>query len=297
MHFRFEYPIFLLLLLLLICFVKCKKVSKPFYIPKLEWISSSSPLSNLFTYLKMLVFSLFVFSLASPFVYSSISAQPRSGRAIVLALDASGSMNEVADSGKSKFEIVQSLSKDFINKRASDNIGIVVFGTFAFSASGVTYDHQSLKELLDMLEVEIAGKNTAIADALHQSIRSLSFSKAKEKIVILITDGINNSGSISINDAIKEAKKEKVKVYTIGIGDSKDYDRALLDHISSATFAKTFQAKDISDLKDIYSEIDSLNPSKIRSENYINKKALFIYPLFLGFLITLYLLAKEEGVV
>jgi len=299
MHFILEYPLALLLLPLALCFIYCKKQNQPFYIPKLEWIKSRSKWSSNTSLLKILTFLLLIFALASPIVYSSIIPNSRSGRAIVLALDTSGSMREsgIDKSGKSKFEIVLDLVSDFIDKRESDNIGVVAFGTFAFTASPITYDHAALKEILRFLEVEIAGKNTAIADALDQSLKTLSFSKAKQKIIILLTDGMNNAGSISINQAIDEAKSKGVKVYTIGLGKKGDFDEELLRHISQSTNAKTFKAKDKKELEDVYEELNRLIPSSIRSQNFLDKKELFIYPLLLATLLALFLYAKEEAIV
>ena len=297
MHISFEYPIAFLLLPLVLCFVYCKKHNKPFYIPKLEYISSKRRWIDLYSLLKILTFLLLIITLSAPFFYRSILPSKREGRAIVLALDSSGSMRESSfgKSDKSKFDIVLELVNDFIDKRVVDNIGIVAFGTFAFSAAPVTYDHEALKEILNMLEVEIAGKNTAIADAIKESIKNLSYSKAKEKIVLLLTDGENNSGTISINDAINLAKSKKIKVYTIGIGDEKNYDKKVLEYISSKTFAKSFSAKDKQELKKVYEEIDRLLKSKIRSENYVDKRYIYTPILLISILLSLYLLFKEEG--
>jgi Ca-activated chloride channel family protein len=299
MHYILEYPLFLALLPLSLCVIYCKKNQDIFYIPKLEYIRKKSNFLNLFTLIKIAIFILLVLSLTSPIAYDFISPSKRNGRAIVLALDTSGSMRESGfdKTDKTKFDILLELVSDFIDKRVDDNIGIVAFGSFAFSPSPVTYDHQSLKELLNMLEVEIAGKNTAISDGIIQSIETLKVSNAKEKILILITDGMNNTGKSSINQAIQKAKEQNIKIYTIGLGEQKDYDYKLLTHISSQTMAKSFKAKNKDKLKEVYDEINSLYPSKLRSENYINKKALFIYPLFFALILSLWLLSKEEGLV
>ena len=299
MHYMVDYPLFLMLLPLTLCFVYCKKDSLAFYLPRLDFISSKSSFLNLFTIIKIITFILLVISLTSPISYSSITPLKRDGRAIVLALDTSGSMRESGfdESSDSKFEILLELVGDFIDKRVSDNIGVVAFGSFAFSPSPVTYDHQSLKEILNMLEVEIAGKNTAIADGIYQGIKTLKYANAKEKIIILITDGMNNSGKISINQALQKANSDDVKVYTIGLGDKRSYDFKLLNHISSKTMAKSFQATNKEELQDVYDEIDSLNPSPIRSEQYLDKKALFIYPLILALLLGGWLLLKDEGMI
>lgn len=299
MQFSFEYPYFLLLLPLVLCFITCKKNTSTRYLPRLDWIPKKQRLLNINTLLKIAIFSLGIFALSAPFTYDAITPSQKHGRDIVLTLDTSGSMRELGfskmDEKKSKFELLQTLATDFINKRVSDNIGVVAFGSFAYSASPVTYDHQSLKELLAMLEVEIAGKNTAIGDAIAQSITTLKFAKAKEKIIIMITDGISNAGSISIKEAVEKAKKEQIRIYTIGLG--KEFDKVILETIATETNAKTFSAKSAEELASVYAEIDNLNPSKIRSEQYMHKSVLF--PLLLAFALALFfwLLAREEKLI
>jgi Ca-activated chloride channel family protein len=270
------------------------------YLPRLDWIPKKSRLFNTQTLLKLATFLLLVLALSSPIAYDAISPSQKHGRDIVLALDTSGSMRETGFShdskGTSKFALLQTLVADFIDKRVSDNIGVVAFGTFAFSPSPITYDHQSLKELLSMLEVEIAGKNTAIGDAINQSLTTLSFAQAKEKVIILITDGISNAGSVSIQDAVLKAKNQHVKIFTIGLGSEKEFDAQLLKRISAETFAKSFAAKDAQSLHAVYDEIDALIPSTIRSEQYLDKKALFPLPLLLAMLLLFGLLAREKGI-
>ena len=299
MHYTFENPYFLLLLPLALCLLYCKKMGKSMYLPRLDWIPKKNRLFNIQTLLKLSIFFLLVFSLSSPIAYDTITPSQKHGRDIVLALDTSGSMRETGFSqtkkGVSKFELLQTLVADFIDKRASDNIGVVAFGTFAFSASPVTYDHQSLKALLAMLEVEIAGKNTAIGDAIDQSLTTLSFSKAKEKVIILITDGISNAGSVSIQDAVAKAKAQHIKIFTIGLGSKKEFDAKLLERIAQESFGKSFAAKDAKALQAVYDEIDSLMPSAIRSEQYLRKKVLFPLPLLLATLLLFWLLSRERG--
>jgi len=299
MHYSFGFPFFLLLLPLALCFITCKKTTASRLLPRLDWIPKQTRLINLNTLLKITIFSLTVFALSSPFSYDAITPSQKHGRDIVLALDTSGSMRELGfskiDEKKSKFELLQTLAADFINKRVSDNLGVVAFGTFAYSASPVTYDHQSLKELLAMLEVEIAGKNTAIGDAIAQSITTLKFAQAKEKIIILITDGISNAGSISIKEAVEKAKKEQIKIYPIGLG--KEFDKVILKTIATETKGKAFSAKNAQELSSVYEEINQLNPSHIRSEQYMHKRLLFPFILALALLLFFWLLARQERLV
>lgn len=300
MNFTFDSPYLLALLLLLPCFLWCKQYSKPYYFPKISWITRQSPLLSWEPWLKMALFSLMVFALAKPFVYDASHNQHKKGRDLVLAIDASGSM---AQSGfdaknrlKNKFQTNLELSQDFIQKRFDDNMGIVLFGTFAYTASPLTYDLESLSYLLDLTNVGLAGESTAIGDAMMQSIRTLSYGEAENKAIILLTDGYHNAGRTSPKEAVEKAKALGIKVYTIGIGKKSDYDVALLETIAQESGAKSYAASSAKALAEIYKEINTLEPSAIRSENYLNQRLLILAPLLLVFiLLLLWVLLLKRG--
>lgn len=291
MHFTFGSPYFLLLLLLLPCFLWCKQYTKPYYFSKLSWVSRQSPLLSWEPWLKTLLFTLMVLALAKPFVYDASHNQHKKGRDLILTLDASGSM---AQSGydaknrlKNKFDTNLELANDFITKRHDDNMGVVIFGTFAYTASPLTYDLESLSQLLNMTNVGIAGESTAIGNAIMQAIRTLSFGEAKNKAIILLTDGYHNAGEHSPKVAVQKAKELGIKVYTIGLGKKSDYDVALLETIAKESGAKSYAATSAEALENIYKEINRLEPSAIRSENYLNQRLLILLPLGIVFLLLL----------
>ena len=239
----------------------------------------------------MMLFSLMVFALAEPFIYDSASNQHKKGRDLILAIDASGSM---AQSGfdeknrfKTKYESTLALSTAFTQRRFDDNMGVVVFGTFAYTASPLTYDLESLAYLLEMTTVGLAGESTAIGDALIQSIRTLSYGEAKNKAIILLTDGYHNAGKSSPKAAVAKAKALGIKIYTIGIGKKSDYDAALLETIAKESGAKSYNASLASKLSKVYEAIEALEPSSIRSENYLNQKLLTLFPLGIVFVLLL----------
>jgi len=241
-----------------------------------------------------------VFALAMPFVYDSASNYHKKGRDLVLAMDASGSMAQSGfnanDRMQTKFTASTKLSQDFISKRFDDNMGVVLFGTFAYTASPLTYDLESLSYLLGMTNVGLAGESTAIGDAIMQSIRTLSYGEAKSKVIILLSDGYHNAGAVSPKDATLKAKAKGIKVYTIGIGKKADYDVALLESIAKESGAKAYHALKASDLGKVYAQIEALEPSALRSENYLNQRLLIIYPLLLVvFLLTLWIFITLRG--
>ncbi len=296
MNIDLQHPFALILLVIIPCFIYCVKKSATCYLPKLTWIPKRGKFINLNLILKILIFSLFVISLANPFSYSSIAPSNRFGKDIVLALDTSGSMNESGfdRSDKNKFELLQEILNDFIDQRINDNIGVVIFGTFAFSASPITYDKESLKELLWMVDVGIAGDNTAIGEGIAQSVRTLKFGSAKEKIIILVSDGFSNAGSISIEDALKLSHKDNIKIYTIGLGKKSDFDYPLMQRIAHESKAESFAVNSTKELKEVYQKINSLESTPIRSEQYMNKKALFTYPLGVATMLFIWLLYRRK---
>lgn len=291
MNFNFGSFYLLFLLLLAPCFFWCKQHSSLYYFPKLGWIQKEHALYSLEPWLKIVLFSLMVFALAKPFVYDMNNAHHKKGRDLILALDASGSMGQSGfnskDKFKTKFETNIELATAFIKNRHNDNMGIVLFGTFAYSASPLTYDLESLAFLLGTTNVGIAGESTAIGDAIMQSIRSLRFGEAKSKVIILLTDGYHNAGTVSPKAAVSKAKQQGIKIYTIGIGKQSDYDMALLQTIAKETGAKSYAASSKEALQAVYTDIQTLEPSPIRSENYVNQKLLILFPLGIVFILLL----------
>jgi Ca-activated chloride channel family protein len=240
-----------------------------------------------------------VSALASPITYEQKSPNNRKGRDLVIVLDSSGSMGEsgysAEKSDERKFDVVISVLNDFISKRYDDNMGIVVFGTFAFASAPLTYDTNALKYVLRFLDVGIAGDNTAIGEGIEQAIRVLDNGSAEKKVIILLSDGFANSGSISAKDAVKQAIDKGIKIYTIGLGESKEYDEKLLKLIAKDSKGKFFKAQNASSLQEVYSELNSLEPSPIRSEHYLHKRVLFHIPLFIAIALLIFLSLKRLG--
>lgn len=297
-HFEFEYPYIFFLLLLIFCIYKCPHTIKTLIFPHLHLFTKYTSWFNKEKILYSLIFALLVSALASPINYDAKLQNHRKGRDLVFALDTSGSMGESGYSNEklntSKFDILINVIRNFITHRFDDNVGITVFGSYAFSSVPLTYDMKSVSFLLNFLEVGIAGENTAIGDGISYAIKLLQKGRATNKVIILVTDGYQNSGKISIKQAVAQAKKLKIKIYTIGIGKKNSYDVKLLERIASDTSAKMFEAANEKNLQDVYKELNLLEPSRIHSQNYLNKQMLFLYPLSLAILLLLYLLSKKR---
>jgi len=293
MNFSLATPILLLLLLLIPCFIWCRVHSKIFYLYRVDWLSGGGDFFKVELWLKIIIFSLMVISLSQPFIYSSKDNFNKRGRDLVLVLDASGSMAESGfdenDRFKSRFDIILELTEEFINNRFDDNMGAIIFGTFAYSASPLTYDLKSLSFLLSMSAIGVAGDSTAIGDGIVEALNILSYGEAEERAIILLTDGYHNSGRFSPKEAVDMAISKGVKIYTVGVGKSGSYDNLLLEKISKRTQAKSYSAVSKKELEVIYKSIDELEPSKIRGENFLNTTQLFIYPLLLASILLLIL--------
>jgi Ca-activated chloride channel family protein len=301
MNFAFGSPWFLLLLLLIPCFILCKVHTRHFYFPKITWVSHQIPFFSLLLWLKISIYTLLVLALSEPYIYDPASANQKHGRDLILTIDASGSMAQSGfhkkDRFKSRYDVTIDLAQSFLKNRLDDNIGVVVFGTFAYTASPLTYDLTGVSYLLDMTDAGVAGESTAIGDALMQSLHTLTFGEAKNKVIILLTDGRHNAGKNSPKQAVEAAKKEGVKIYTIGIGKKKDYDTALLEKIAQETSAKSYTAVDANELEKVYQSIEDLEPSMIRSENFLNRISLAAYPMALAFLLLLGWMIWERGLI
>lgn len=297
-YFEFEHPYLFLLLILIVCIYKCPHIIKTLIFPHLGFFTKSTNFINKEKLLYSLIFTLLVTALASPISYDSKLSNHRKGRDLVFVLDTSGSMGESGYSkeqrSKSKFEVLQKLIEIFITHRYDDNVGVVVFGSFAYASVPLTYDMKSVSFLLNFLEVGIAGENTAIGDGITEAIALLDKGKAKSKMIILVTDGHQNSGERSIRDAVAAAKKRNIKIYTIGIGKKSEYDSKLLEKIAQDTQAKMFEAQDEEVLKSVYKTLNTLETSSIRSQNYLNKQMLFFYPLSVAMFLLIYLLMKKR---
>ncbi|QOP44110.1 VWA domain-containing protein [Sulfurimonas sediminis] len=297
-NFTFEYPYVFILLLLVICIYKCPLTLKKIIFPHIHLFSKKTSFINKEKLLYSLILSSMIFALASPIIYDQKSSSKRKGRDLVFALDTSGSMAQSGfdpdNSQKRKFDALKELLASFISKRYNDNVGVAIFGSYAYPAIPLSYDMKSVAFLLDFFDVGIAGESTAIGEGLATALKILKKGKAKEKVIILVTDGYQNSGAVSVKEAVQRAKKQHVKIYTIGIGDTSSFDANLLKLIAKNTSAKMFAAKDVKMLQEVYQEIDKLEPSAIRSKHYLHKQNLFIYPLTLALLLLLYLIAKQK---
>ena len=202
--------------------------------------------------------------------------------------------DELSDGKRlSRFELTKIVATEFIKKRVSDNVGVVLYGDFAFIASPITYEKEIVSDMLSYLNQGMAGQNTAIGEAIAISVRAFKHSRAKTKIIILLTDGEHNSGSISPKDATKLAKEKNIKIYTIAMGNKGEADEELLKEIAKNSDGKFFSATSAKELQNVYEKIDELESSKIKSKEYLQKELYYQIALLYASTLVIFLLFRE----
>jgi Ca-activated chloride channel family protein len=246
--------------------------------------------------LRWLVLAAFIVALAQPRLAKSTTEVKASGVDIVVALDLSGSMNtpdyEVGGQGVSRFSMAKAVLEKFVKERPDDRIGLVVFAAEAFIAAPMTLDHDYLLDNIDRLEIgTINSDATAIGDGLTTALNRLRDLKSKSKIIVLMTDGGNNSGKVAPLTAAQAAQALGVKVYTIGLG-NREITRRLglppgflpdedtLRQIAQMTGGQFYRGDSSARLRAIYDEIDKME----KTEAVVNKYTQFreFFPWLLG---------------
>lgn len=249
--------------------------------------------------LRFIVLALLIFTLARPQLSQSREHKFAEGIDILLVLDISESMRAEDFEGTNRIQVAKSVINDFLTHRENDRIGLVIFGGESFTLCPLTLDYQVLMELLRDIEIGQLEDGTAIGDALATATHRLRISASKTKIVILLTDGENNAGSINPEAAASLAQSFGIKVYTIGMGKEggaripyadttfgKRYrevltylDEDALKRIASITGGRYFRATDMRSLQQIYSEIDLFEKTKFEIVSTVDHKELASYIL------------------
>ena len=269
-------------------------------------------LPNLF---KFIALALIIVALARPQAANREREVSTKGTDILLALDLSGSMQAEDFKPNNRLHVAKEVLKGFIKGRKSDRIGLVAFAGQAYTMSPLTLDYGILLPLIDNLEIGRFEDGTAIGMAIAEGIKRLKDSEAETKIIILLTDGDNNSGNIDPLTAARAAKALGVKIYAVGVGREggapipvrhplfgKDYardrngnvimtrmDEASLKEVAEISGAKYFRATDHDSLIRIYDEIDSLEKTDIEVKEYYSYMELYAY--FIGAAMVLLFLA------
>lgn len=277
---------------------------------QLEFVTQKAGRNTLMGLLLLLCWVLLIVASARPLWVGDQIEIPVSGRDLMLAVDLSGSM-QVKDfiiEGRAvdRLTATKYVAKDFIQRRQGDRLGLILFGKNAYLQTPLTFDLQTVNTLLMESVIGLAGKETAIGDAIGLAIKRLKDNEEKSsRVVILLTDGANTAGEITPLKAADLASRHGLKIYTIGIGademtrvtvfgkqrinPSQDLDEKTLKAIASKTGGSYYRARDIDELNDIYNRLDELEPVEVDTQNLRPEKSLYMWPLGLSLFLALML--------
>ena len=249
--------------------------------------------------LLILIWSALVLAATRPQWIGEPVSLPTSGRDLLLAVDISGSMGtedmEHLGAMTDRLAVVKHVVGDFVERRKGDRLGLILFGTRAYLQTPLTFDRNTVRTLLTETPLGIAGGKTAIGDAIGLAVKRLQARPAENRVLILLTDGVNNVGEVDPVQAAKLAAREGIRIYTIGFGaeelvvpgflfqrkvnPSAELDVATLTRIADLTGGSFHRARSTEELSRIYAALDQLEPVEQAPETYRPIRALYWYPL------------------
>lgn len=311
--FRFEDPWFLILFLIIPYLVWKRKEQGTISYSSLEILQNIRAiqvgfLSTIPLVLRLFAISLFIMALARPQEGHKRTEILSMGVDIMLALDTSGSMKALDfiqnDKRDTRLTMVKDVVSKFIENRTNDRMGMVVFGSEAYTQCPLTLDQNILQSFLRKLDIGMAGDSTAIGSAIGIAVKRLKDLKSDSKLIILLTDGRNNAGNLAPLQAAQTAKAFGIKIHTIGVGtrgkapflvnsifgqryvyQEVDIDEDTLKEISKITGGQYFRATDLESLKLIYKKIDQMEKSEVKIFDHSEYTELFHYFLIPAILI------------
>lgn len=255
--------------------------------------------------LRLLALALLIVAFARPQTFSSGENIYTEGIDIAMVLDISGSML-AEDFKPNRLEAAKKVIDDFIKGRTTDKIGLVIFSGESFTQCPLTIDYSVLRNLLGEIYSGMIEDGTAIGNAIANGVNRLKDSKAKSKVMILLTDGVNNAGQIDPLTAAQIAQKFGIRIYSVGVGTigeapypfqtpfGKRYqmvpveiDEALLKQISGTTGGKYFRATSNRKLADIYNEIDKMEKTRVEVTSFRHARELYFNWALAGFFLLL----------
>jgi Ca-activated chloride channel family protein len=254
--------------------------------------------------LAALAWALLVLAAARPQWLGEPIPLPMAGRDLMVAVDISGSMTEddmvIGGRVVDRLTAVKAVAGDFIERREGDRIGLILFGEQAYLQTPLTFDRATARTLLFESAVGLAGRETAIGDAIGLAVKRLRDQPAEERVLILLTDGANTAGRIAPLKAAELAADAGVRIHTIGVGSDpragfgafslsmgrNPLDEATLSAIADATGGRYFRARDVRELQGIYAALDELEPVESDEQTFRPVGELFAWPLGLSLLLS-----------
>lgn len=258
-----------------------------------------SPVPRLRRLLALLAWILLVLAAARPQWLGAPEDVPRSGRDLLLAIDTSGSMSiedmQLGGAPAPRFAAIQAIATDFVHRRAGDRVGLILFGTRAYLLVPLTFDLKTVAKQLGDSTIGLAGRETAIGDAVGLAVKRLRDRPQQQRVVILLTDGVNTSGDLDPAKAIELAIANQVRIYTIGVGadamrvnsmfgsrvvnPSADLDEKMLTRMAESTGGQYFRARNSEELADVYRTVDKLEPAADAKQSLRPVAELYWIPL------------------
>lgn len=256
-------------------------------------------------WLAALLWLLLVIAACQPKWLGEAISLPQQGRDMMLAVDLSGSMNisDMMIEGQqlNRLDAVKYVLKDFIARRQGDRLGLVLFADAAYQQTPLTFDRDTVQQMLDEAVLGLVGQRTAIGEAIGLTVKRFNTYQSSNKVLILLSDGANTAGQIQPREALKLAKAAGVKIYTVGVGaeqmiqqgifgpqlvnPSDDLDEKLLTELATETGGKYFRARDLKELAQIYQLLDQLEPIEREKINYRPQQSLLHWPLLAALLV------------
>jgi len=238
---------------------------------------------------------------------------PVSGRDLMLAVDVSGSMENTDYSlnghSATRLDVVKAVAGGFIKQRTGDRLGLIIFGSRAYLQTPLTFDRATVDQMLRESVIGLAGRETAIGDAIVLAVKRLREQAEDSRVLVLLTDGANTAGNVSPQAAAQLAAQAKIRIYTIGIGAGEvgvrtpfgtlmqtgsDLDPETLKSIAKATGGRYFQATNTGELETVYRDLDRLEPSVRDSRTYRPLMSLYYWPAGAALIIALGLLFRPR---
>lgn len=264
--------------------------------------------------LGILAWVLLVVAAARPQFVGSPLRLPISGRDLMLAVDLSGSMAtedmSVNNRRSDRLTSVKAVAGEFIARREGDRIGLILFGRNAYQQAPLTFDRKTVRTLLEEAAIGLAGKETAIGDAIGLAVKRLRNQHQENRVLILLTDGANTAGSVDPLKAADLAAREGIRIYTLGVGADErvvrgifglrrisgtDLDEETLEAIAEKTGGQYFRARDIEGLSRVYGLLDQIEPLTQENETFRPIKELYFWPLSAALMVTLVMALASSG--
>jgi Ca-activated chloride channel homolog len=256
----------------------------------------------------VLVWLLLCLAAARPQWVGEVEAPPLTGRDLLLAVDVSGSMaaEDMRIGGRAvdRFSAVKLVLGDFLSRRVGDRVGLLLFGSQAYLMTPLTFDRESVRYQLQTSAIGIAGRETAIGDAVGLAVKRLREQPQAQKVLILLTDGVNTAGALQPLEAAELARADGLRVYVIGIGGdgrrggmmgmllpqaADEIDEPTMIALAEATGGRYFRARSTNELAAIYAELDRIEPAAQAGEKLRPRRELYVWPLAAALLLGLLL--------